>query len=262
MRLKFQKGKQKEFFLKIKKLKNCDWKNLATFLNINFETLREWVKERRYIPEDIFVKIINLYPQLKIYENYIIEKKENNWGQIKGGLSGGKAIKEKLKNDFKYRIEWVEKCRKGGINNINKGLIKNWEIGFRNIGKRKFIGPKGEKMFTKTEKQIAEFFAENNVKYEYEPRIILNGNNYFPDFMIDNLIIERCGVISKKYFNSLQNKLRDYLNWKGKVILIMPKNVERVLNKNVKIDEKFITITEDDNLSELTGLLGEFVGLK
>lgn len=257
MKIKFISGKQREFLLKTKMLKKCTWNELAAFLKINFESLKNWNGERRCIPEYVFVKILNSYPELQIYKKFIAELKENNWGQVKGGIAGSATVKERLKNP-KYKMLWIKKCRVGGTNNIKRGLIRNWDVGFRNVGRRRFIGPNGEKMFTKAEKQIADFFVKNNIEYKYEPHIILNGNNYFPDFMIGKIIIERCGLASKKYFVSLRRKLNDYFKCKEKVILVLPKKIEKSLNKNVKINKKFITLIEDDNLSELAKLLENY----
>jgi hypothetical protein len=150
---------------------------------------------------------------------------------------------------------WIRNSKRGGRNNIKNGLIKNWQIGFRNIGIRKFIGPKNEKMFTESEKRLAEFFFENKIEYEYEPLLKIGTKSYFPDFVINKIIIERCGVISREYFRNLQNKLNDYKRINKKVIVILPKRNKNTFLKNVKIPRNFVCLIEDKNLEGVTEFL-------
>jgi len=261
MRLKFERKRQKEFLKKVKELKNCTWNELAIFLQIELEALKNWYKERILLPKNIFKKIIKYYPQLASYENFVIEEKSDNWGQVVGEIRGSETIIKKLKTDTLFRTEWIKNSKKGGNNNIKKGLIKNWDVGFRKIGIRKIIGPKNEKMFTEMEKRIAEFFIKNKIDYEYEPLLKIGGKNYFPDFQINKaFIIERCGVVSKNYFKSLQNKLNDYEKIKRNVVLIFPKKARNSFIRNIKIPKRFVYLVEDENFTELGDYLIEFIG--
>ncbi len=262
MRVKFKKGKQRELLTRYKLLKKCSWRKLVDYLNVDWKTVRRWRDENHTLPFEVMEKIVREFPELRNLEQNILEIKHNNWGQVKGAKKLHNIVRKKLKTDIEYRKRWIEKCRIGGINNIKRGLIKNWDIGFRNIGRRKFIGPTGEKMFTKTEKEIAEIFVKNNIEYEYEPKIIFNGNNYFPDFRINCLLIEHCGLLSRKYFHSLKKKLKDYMDWKGKVILIIPKKNKKTLRKRVRINKKYIIFIEDKNLSELIELVKKISGVE
>jgi len=263
MRLIFKKGVQNILFKELKDVENCSWRKLAIFLGAEWRQFRHWRDEELTLPADIFNRIKSRHPSFKKYDKFIIEERANNWGSRKGGILGWKTTSRKLKTNSEFRKKWIEKCRKGGINNIKQGLIKNWEVGFRNVGQRKFLGPNNEKMFTKTEKRIAEFFVKNKIKYEYEPLLNIKEHKYFPDFIIQNkIIIERCGLLSKKYFKSLRKKINDYSKLENQIVIIIPRKIYGTLKKNVKIPHKFITLIEDDNLTELTEFIGEYIGLK
>ncbi len=262
MRLVFEKGKQRALFQELKNVNGYSWRKLAKVMNLEWRKFRHLRDEDFTLPNFLFDKILEQFPNLRIYSDFIIEEREDDWGTRKGGILGGKAVAEKLKNDLVFRKAWVEKCRKGGTNNIRQGLIKNWEIGFRNVGRRRFLGPNDEKMFTEAEKRIAEFFAKKGITYRYEPKLIINGMTYFPDFIIkNNIIIERCGFLSKKYSITLNKKFRSYASLNNKVVIIIPKKIYKTFHRNVKIPKKFVKLIEDKNLSELTDMIGEYVGL-
>ncbi|MBI2543179.1 MAG: hypothetical protein HYW24_03265 [Candidatus Aenigmarchaeota archaeon] len=261
MRIVFSKKKQYELFNEYKNLKNCTWRALSKTFNIDWRTTRHLRDGEFTLSSYIFEQMISEFPELKKFENFIVDKRDDNWGSKKGWKLALKTIRKKLKNDVSYRNKWIEKCKVGGANNIKLGPIKNWEIGFRNIGRRRFIGPKGEKMFTKSEYELAKYFNENKIPYVYEPKLEINGRNYFPDFKIRGFLIERCGLVSKNYFISLNRKLKDYNKLKKKVIIVMPKRMRDPILKNVKIPKNFIQVIEDDNLTQLRETIGEYIGM-
>jgi len=187
----------------------------------------------------------------------------DNWGRKRGAYAAHKTVRNKLRTDKKYRKRWVKKCRIGGRNNIKNGLIKNWDVGFRRIGRRKVKGPKNEMMFNKGEKNIAEFLLQMRINYQYEPLITLNGNHYFPDFLVNDIIIERCGLASKKYFQSIKRKFKDYKSWRGKIIIVSPKKMMEMFQKEIEIPKRFIRLIEDEDLTELDAIMGKLlVGTK
>ena len=263
MRLIFLSGKQKELITEYKTLKNCTWRKLSEVFNVDWKTIRNWRDEVYSIPDFIFDKLIDEFPRLSKFKKFITVKFNDNWGAIKGAHAAHKTVRKKLKIDKKFREKWVKKCRIGGRNNIKKGPIKNWEIGFRRISRRRIRGPMNEMMFNKGEKNIAEFLLQMGVKYQYEPLIVLNGNNYFPDFLVNDVIIERCGLSSKKYFQSIKRKLEDYKLWKGKIIIVSPKKMMEMFQKEIEIPKRFKCVIEDRDLTELEEIMGKLlVGTK
>lgn len=259
MRLVFLNDKQKELITKYKELKNCTWRELSKVFNVDWKTIRDWRDEEYSISDLVFDKIIDEFPQLSKFKNFITVKLDDNWGAIKGAYESHKTVRKKLKIDKNFREKWIKKCRIGGINNIKKGYIKNWEVGFRKISKRQVKGPMDEMMFNKGEKNIAELLLRMGQNYQYEPLINLNGNHYFPDFLVNDIIIERCGLLSKKYFQSVKKKFKDYESWKGKVIIVISKKTMKIFKKEIEIPKRFIHVVEDENLTELEEAMGKLI---
>lgn len=91
MRLLLKKGKEKELITKEKETLNLSLQKLANHLNIKLGKLLPYYQEKVLIPEEIF----NRFSLKEKYVQFIIEKKENNWGQSKGGKNSfGSNIKE------------------------------------------------------------------------------------------------------------------------------------------------------------------------
>jgi len=192
-----------------------------------------------------------ILPLVKIREEKILDEwvekiLSGNWGRVRGGIK----TQQKLRIDPNFRNKWRQIRKKAG-RKIRVKFLKNWDIGFRKAGKRNTIGPKGEKMFNEHEKRIAEFLLAKNKNYEYERLIKLNGNFYFPDFIIGNTIIERCGFFTKTYLKVLKKKIEDYSKyWKGKVIIIYPDKFSDIIKSLIAENPKFILIKED-NLDDM-----------
>lgn len=90
-----------------------------------------------------------------------------------------------------------------------------------------------------------------NKDYECERLINLNGKFYFPDFIVGNNIIERCGFSTNEYLGLLKNKVTDYINyWDGKIIIVFPKRLKKIIERLIPLNSKINLITED-KLSEL-----------
>lgn len=85
MRIKFQKGKQKEFIEKV--IVNLGCPSLSELVNRGIETkissLKNYYSERRTLPENLFYDLCEIsgFDKNSFSFNFI----ENNWGQKKGG---------------------------------------------------------------------------------------------------------------------------------------------------------------------------------
>lgn len=91
MRLFFKKGKQRELIAKEKEKLNLSLPKLASHLNIKLGKLLPYYHEKSSLPEEIFDK----FTLKEDYVKWIIDKKEDNWGQSRGGQnSSGSNIKE------------------------------------------------------------------------------------------------------------------------------------------------------------------------
>ncbi len=90
MRLSFVSGKQKELIQNFKNKQDLTWKQLANLLEIKGGRLKAYVEETSLISEDIYQKL----DKEKQYEKFIFNKKNKNWGQIKGGKSSAGNTKK------------------------------------------------------------------------------------------------------------------------------------------------------------------------
>ena len=90
MRIKFKKGKQREFIKKV--LDNGNFPSLRSLrergIDINYSTMKNYFSESRLLPKELFDDLcvlgnINL-------RNLDIEFLEDNWGKVKGGRNKSK----------------------------------------------------------------------------------------------------------------------------------------------------------------------------
>ena len=85
MRIKFKKGKQREFFNEV--LQNLACPSLRELINrginVNYSTLKNYFSEARLMPESLYKELCHLS---KIDEKrFEVEFVGNFWGQVKGG---------------------------------------------------------------------------------------------------------------------------------------------------------------------------------
>lgn len=98
MRVKLQKSKQSELILATKRRGHFSWTGLAKSLGVARTTLKDWEREKNLLPFKIFKKL----DSNKEYRKYLIEYKDENWGQCKGG----KNTKGNMKDiDFPQKSE-------------------------------------------------------------------------------------------------------------------------------------------------------------
>ena len=131
------------------------------------------------------------------------------------------------------------------MKNLHKDLKKNkpkeyylsqYEK-FKKVGKYSQLLKNSIKVRNFVEKEVGDIFIENNVNFEYEPYINLDNKVYFPDFKIENKIIEvtawRHPDIKK--IQKLRRKLLDYSNYDYNVKLFIPKDVKHFYREFDKI---------------------------
>ena len=88
MRIKFKKGKQREFLnLAIKRLNCLSLRGILQFgLDASYDCLKNYYTERRLMDKGFFEDLCHLS---KINANDLkIDYFEDNWGQVKGGKKG------------------------------------------------------------------------------------------------------------------------------------------------------------------------------
>jgi len=86
MRVKFKKGKQREFIGKvIEQLNLVSLRSLLQYgFDVPYSTLKNYYVEDRTLPNEFFEQLCDLSKLNKKDFNYEII--EDNWGQVKGGM--------------------------------------------------------------------------------------------------------------------------------------------------------------------------------
>ena len=103
MRLQFKKGKQRELIKKFKINNKLTFPQLARLLKIKEGRLNTYYYETSLIPENIY----NNLDKKGKYKKYIIGKKNEFWGKIKGGkTSKGRTKEIKIPSDSKRLAEF------------------------------------------------------------------------------------------------------------------------------------------------------------
>ena len=226
----FEKNFQRKMFLEIISREGLTQRKLAKMFNVSRRGVRQWINEERKLPKIIFEKILKLFPWAETYKIYLRGILPRNWVQIKGG-----KIRSKMKSNLtkKDRIKGFEKAKLSTI-------------------KRKVIGPNGELMFNDGEKRIAEKLVQNNIKYEYEPVISLGKNFAVPDFLVDDILIERCGFGNwKPYWSNFRRKIKRLKRYKKyKIIVLIPSKYFLMAVKKL-YNTKNITILKEEDLESL-----------
>jgi len=88
MRVKFGKGKQREFLKKVLEKTNCP--SLKELINrgieVNYSTLKNYFNEERLMLEEFFKELITFSGLNE--GDFNVEVVDENWGQAKGGKIG------------------------------------------------------------------------------------------------------------------------------------------------------------------------------
>ena len=221
-----EEGFQSNFLNEIMIREKLTQRKFAKLLNVSRRGLRHWLNEERLIPKIIFITLLNKFSYIKTYQKYILKELPRNWVQIKGG-----------------KIRSKTKC-----NLTKKDRIKGFNKAKYSISQRKVIGPKGELMFNNGEELIAEFLLKNNFDYNYETIISLGKNYAVPDFIVSDIIIERCGFGNwTPYWSNLVKKLHRLEKYKkGKVIILTPSKYFEIATKKLHKINNLILLREED----------------
>ena len=226
---------QKKMFSEIILKEKLNQREFAEILEVSRRGLRQWMKEERKLPELIFERILKTFPWTIIYKNYVRGILPKNWVQIKGG-----KIRSKMKTNLTKRDR---------IKGFKNAKIKLFQ--------RKAIGPNGELMYNVNEKKIAEELMRNDIQYKYEPIISIGKNYAVPDFIVGNIIIERCGFGNwEPYWSNLKRKIKrlEKYDRKYKIVVLVPSNnLKMVIEKLYNV--KNITIFGEENLESLLNFI-------
>lgn len=173
----------------------------------------------------------------------------------KGSIKGHKRVRELLENNEQFRERWINNCRRGGLSSYknNSGIYDPNHMDKRKLGSllglkrtaRKVVGPKGEKMYNKLERDVAKMILLNGFDYIYEKTFDSeNINGHIScDFIIqkDNKTI----LIESTNWDKVKEKCNN-LNKKFKIFeKIYPNNIKIVVNLTFSIKEKYKQFLDD-----------------
>lgn len=96
---------------------------------------------------------------------------------------------------------------------------------------------KGEIVRSKAEARIANYLFDNNIEYEYEKSVVVDGRNIHPDFYLPkyNLFIEFYGLygVKARYTTDVNLKEGHYIHDGTRVLRLLPFDYN-VLEKRVR----------------------------
>ncbi len=119
-RLRFVKGKQKEFLEEVIKNHFGTQAALGRFLETPKNTVKGWIHEKSNLPKSVFQQLIKLYPSYNYFETFIEEELPWNWAWIKGGKVT--ASKSDICERLSYARSFIESCR---VRRLKKGEVYN-----------------------------------------------------------------------------------------------------------------------------------------
>lgn len=237
MRCIFVEGKQRALLLFAKNSLGISWRDMADKLNIGYTTLRDWRDERYSMHYEAFHKLAEMHPRCKDFRDFIANLREDNWGRRLGGF----RAKQKERGFFdpkhaKQRRLWRSNGGKIVLRRWHARMKANEPSEYRRTQQQRLKQSlkykyeyHGQKFRNILELNVAKILTENSVKFEYEPMLNCEGKIYFPDFMINDVIIE-CTFWHdiKQRTKELRRKIDDYLKLRIRDILIvtLPKYVD------------------------------------
>lgn len=132
-RLKFIKGQQKKFLKEFMKINNLSISSTIKLLGVSRTNFKRWLRENYTLPTNVFLIICKNTPELEAYKSKIENDLQQNWGQVKGGKSRIKEIKNikafyknlrRIKNKKRLETSLLNKKRFRIKNKLLLSLLK------------------------------------------------------------------------------------------------------------------------------------------
>jgi len=228
-------------------------KKLSENLKITKSTLYYYYNCQRLVSEERFNRILN-YADIKLKEEFILEKFPDNWKQIIGGQN---CVKKKIKEGT-LEME-LKKCRlksgkllKEWHNTMKKDNLEEYHRiqyeRFKKIGGYKYTTKNGEKVRNELEKDVANILKNKKIPYKYEPLIKIKNKVFFPDFLInENIIVECTAWRGYDKATKLENKINVLKN-KYKIYVVIPKglyNYYKILDNHLVLGlDEFVPVAQ------------------
>jgi len=238
MRCKFAKGRQRELLLAAKNALGFSWRSMAKKLNAGYTTLRDWRDEKYSLPLTVLQRLLELCPDLRNFENYIVDIKRENWGRKLGGLHAKKEQRGFFHPSYKEkRRVWRGKGGRMQLKKWHKTMREQEPEEYRKIQHerlKKSFNYKHlygrQKYRNLLELSVAKILTESRIQFNYEPVLKCAGKFYFPDFIINNNLIIECTFWHdvKQRAEGLREKIKDYKEFgiDNIIIITLPKHVD------------------------------------
>ncbi|OGI12451.1 hypothetical protein A3K64_04365 [Candidatus Micrarchaeota archaeon RBG_16_36_9] len=274
-RIKFKDGVQEKMFLNMKKDLSVSQEILAKMLNVSRSYLRLWIKEERFLPLQIFNKIMALYPKSRIFKNEIIEFLPYQWWSTKGGK---KRIEiSKSEGSFKSMINELHKARRKNstMEKINVPPLSKYtkEIIKQKISTIPILASllitdgslnykKNQISFTSTDFTLINIFTDLiKLNSKIVPYLSKRRNGIFESYVFDAELCKKLLLLSPSYKKSpYKNQSKeDYLKESQPTIEFLFNQNEEVKRKCIQTAmscDGFITTSYDKgkNIRNTIGL--------
>jgi len=224
-------------------------RKLAKMINVNKSILFNCQQGLVAVSEENLKKIEN-FISTTINEKDILIKLPANWRQSIGGKN---CVKSKLaKNTLNSQLMMARRSLDLSGHNFSawhKSMKKNnpqeyYQIQytrFKKIGGYKYTAKGGEKVRNILEKNMADFFFDRKINYSYEPLININKHYFFPDFVVNDNVIECTMWRGYDKATKLAKKIK-MLERKYKVFVLIPEKLHRYYKK---IDKNLLFTCEE-----------------
>lgn len=195
MRVLFKSKEDQKGFFYLAKGNGLTWKQLYHQLvaqskkYFTFRSFQNWYKGL-WSPTLEAVNAICKFAQLDL-RRMDVKIVNDNWGAIIGGKKKFQTYGCQLTLEQRRRAG-----KKTGSSNTRQHLVKISSAGgvasvkSKSNFRRKVVGPSGEKMFNKLEREVAVVLLRIGVNYDYEEVFDLGDKRVIPDFTAGNVIIE------------------------------------------------------------------------
>jgi len=217
-------------------------RGLAEVLGVVKSAIYYYKYKDRPIRKDIFCKLVEfLGLEESDVEQNILKQLDKNWKQKIGGKNS--YLKKVNSGTFRRNLIKMRRASREMHKQLREKLCGRYFLNqyerFRKVGWYKFKTERGEIVRNILEKRIADKLFQFGINYQYEPCININKNYYFPDFKVNNIIIECTMWRGFDKPLKLSKKVRNFEKMGYKVFVIVPNNLRRFYKRieNYLIDE-------------------------
>ena len=206
-------------------------RNLSKVLDLSKGKIYRYKNEFNISKKDLMMLLDYLDKNLVWCSKRIVREFVDNWGRIKGGIN---CVRKKKKDGkFEANMEMLRRISSKRMREWHRHMKSNfpreyyiWQYErFKKVGRGYILKLKnGVAVRNSLEKDVGDFLISEGHKFDYEPLISVRGKFYFPDFKLNNNIIEVTGWKhpTETKIIKLKGKIVDYQRKGFNVVLFIP----------------------------------------